>query len=442
MRIVGARGTLIRGFSKYPGYHDDAHLQPIPISVTDTLLRSFRPLLFFFLFLLVLLPSGSVLGINVKVIVFLLLGLAAVTRYLDNPKSSFLSLSYIIAVPLSLMAWVLLSPIYGVDMALSFAQYRDLIVTIAGCWFVFLLGTDRDSDRPFLRLVLSAVLCTSLIKGVILAYAALRGIPVGSIIDVISNAFGTQLMTVDLGDFGGRIEFISDGLIPLCLFAVFGLRQELRLSQKAALLYSAIFAASALLSFSRYLWVFAVFSLLLGFIVAKKKERFHWLWVAICTGIVIYNFQIILLLVAFRFSSVVASSSDIERHAQAIALAHFFMDAPIFGHGLGSFTSEVVRSGKLPYSYENQLFALCGQIGIIGVLLLAAMLLSYFRPLIPRGRTEVLYKGSVACLLIFWVSGGIVNPCLISSTAAVSYAMLRVLAKIERTPAEASPSAL
>ena len=135
------------------------------------------------------------------------------------------------------------------------------------------------------------------------------------------------------------------------------------------------------------------------------------------------------LVVTLRFSSNVADSSDIARVLQNRALVEFFFDAPFFGHGLENYSTQIIRSIDLPYSYESQVLALCGQVSIGGILLFVFLLLNYYRKSISVERGNYIYQFSVLLLLIDFIAAGFFNPYLLSSTAAASLGMIFALFK-------------
>ena len=122
-----------------------------------------------------------------------------------------------------------------------------------------------------------------------------------------------------------------------------------------------------------------------------------------------------------------AGGSDAFREEQIPALERFFFDAPFLGHGFGSYTPEVIR-GELPYAYEVQLYALGGQVGLIGLLLISTLAFYYFRPLWRGSTTTLGRRASLGLLLVVWLAAGLYNPMLLNSAAAMSYAILRELA--------------
>jgi O-antigen ligase len=132
-------------------------------------------------------------------------------------------------------------------------------------------------------------------------------------------------------------------------------------------------------------------------------------------------------LLTLRFNSTASDSSDLLRDLQNPALRDFFADAPILGHGLGSFTSEIIRSPDLPYSYENQNLATLGQVGLVGTVLLLILLMVYFRSLLYQRSLSPLFRLSLLALLLMQLISGFLNPGVISSTASVTYGTLLAL---------------
>jgi hypothetical protein len=92
----------------------------------------------------------------------------------------------------------------------------------------------------------------------------------------------------------------------------------------------------------------------------------------------------------------------------------------------------VIRSdNESKFGYEVQLLALCGQVGLVGMLVFAAMCLFYFRCLWPLTRSEILSKAALCLLLMAWLTSGLFNPLLINPVGAVSYAMIMCMGGLE-----------
>ena len=144
-----------------------------------------------------------------------------------------------------------------------------------------------------------------------------------------------------------------------------------------ALILNSLLLASAVFSFSRYLWMSPAIAACVGVLLARK-DKFLILYTCIAIAVAILSFDYIQDLVMLRFSDALTGSSDIERTAQTPVLVKLFLDAPLMGHGMGSYSHQVIRNDDSPYSYEDQLLALAGQVGLIGLLSLTGVL-RYFR---------------------------------------------------------------
>lgn len=394
--------------------------------------RSFDPLFSIFIFLLVLLPSGSMFGINVKMICFFFLILPALYRFSKQNSNPF-QIAALFIVPAIFLFWVLLSQIYWYEISFAFQQYKDLMIVIVASWFTLIFCSGLDVRRiQFLKLVLSAEMCACLIKIALLSYSFFRGIAVTDLVSVIHDIFGVQLMTFDIGDFFGRLQFISDGLIPQCMFILITRRTLLKISNFKASLMFALLTASLILAFSRYLWAYGVLAILLG-VAIGKRDRFKIYLIGLLSIALVSSLPFLSKIYSVRTSTDIESASDSVRIDQVRGLNAWFWEAPMFGHGFGSYTPRIIRDQEQPYAYEVQLLALAGQIGIVGISLLSLMGVLYFRDIWRLKGVSFSHQMSVFIILMAWVGAGLFNPLLINSAAAVSYSALMVLGSFRNT---------
>ncbi len=394
----------------------------------------FRTLMIVYLFLLVLLPSGSLLGINLKILCFVVLLPMALQVALARRKVTARGLAAILCVPAVFLLWFLSSLLYGFDPVQAIAQYKDVMTTIITCWFAAVLCGDEETELLlFLRWVIYAEVFTSCLKVALLLYAFARGIPVSELIEVIRRIFGVQLMAFDFESLLGRLQFISDNLIPVCLFAILCYRKRLGFRTVRTLLMMLVLVISDLFSFSRYLWVFTLAAFVIGLVLAER-DKFKAVVVSLLLAFTVVSLPFLIVVVSLRFSSKVADASDADRIQQTAALRTFIADAPWFGHGLGSYTNKVIRSDAAPYSYEAQLMALLGQIGIVGIFLLLGLVVWYFRKLWPSAERSGSRRLGLLLLLLGWIAGGFFNPSAISSSASVSYAAIFAMAALKDRP--------
>jgi O-antigen ligase len=398
------------------------------------LLPLFRGLMVVYVFMVVVLPSGSILGVNVKVPCFLLLLSLAVQVSFARGQMTVARLVKLLTVPAILLLWAFLSQLYGFDASLALAQYRDIMITISTCWYASVL-CDRDQGETLflLRWIIYAEICASSLKIMMLLYALARGIPVSVMLDWIRIIFGVQLMGYDFESAFGRFEFISDNVIPVCIFALLCYRNLLSKRVGRTLLMLLVLVVSALFSFSRFLWAHTVMALILGLLLGKK-DRFQAILVAILTGLTAVSLPFLIVVISLRFSAAVVGESNADRVTQVAALQNFIADAPWFGHGLGSYTHRVLRNLDAPFVYEAQLLALFGQVGIVGVILLVLLMMSYFRWFWPNEQHSGMRSVGLFLLLLGWLAGGFLNPSVISSAASVSYVAIFAMSTLhERT---------
>lgn len=385
-----------------------------------------------FVFITVFLPSGTIYGVNIKLPLYAALFPLAGYRLLQGRLKPG-GIIRLIAIPAVLALWIVVGLIYGFDPAGVLRQYMDIFLTMLLCWLATLFCNGKE-ERSFqlLRLVLTAEISTSLMKIGLILYALIRGIPVVQVVAAVSVAFGVNLMTMDLGALFGRVQFVSDALIPICIYMVFRYRGRLQYGSWRASGVILLLLLSVLFSFSRYFWAFSLVALLLGLLLGRR-DRFQLSVLAALALAVLVSLPALGALYELRFSEQVAGSSDLERVDQSQALQQFFLDAPFLGHGLGSYTNQVIRDTTSPasrYSYEMQILALAGQVGLTGMILLVALILWYYRKLWSNSSQTVADRVGVTVLLLCWFSVGLYNPLLLNPVAGVSYMAIAAFADL------------
>ena len=385
---------------------------------------------FTYVFVTVFLPGGSFYGVNFKAPLYVgLLPLAAYSVF-RLKQSTPTHLELLVAVPTTLAAWIVLAQIYGFGPASSYRQYLDILLTLLLCWLTVVFCNGDDGRRlRFLRMVLNSVIATAMLKIGLIAYAVLRGIPVVEMVAWLSKVFGFDLMTMDLGALFGRVQFVSDELIPVCIYLVLRHRDRLHLGNLRASLTTLLLMTSVLFSFSRYFWGFTLFAFALGLLLGKR-DRFQAVLAGVLGVVFLASLPVLIVLYQLRFSQEVAGSSDLQRAEQIQALENQFVDAPLLGHGLGSYANWVLRdtteAGR--YSYEVQYLALPGQIGLLGMVFLLALASYYYRALWWRSSMSPRDRIGLTLLLLFWLAAGLSNPLLFHPVAGINYATLAMLA--------------
>lgn len=404
----------------------------LPSNLFESIDRAYDRLLAIFIFVTIFLPAGSMYGFNFKYPLYLLLLPSSLIVLFHRKRATRLHLMLMVLVPAMLAIWIGIGLIYGFDLPGILRQFTDILLTLLLCWLAALYFGDSENQRVrFLRLVVNASVASALMKIGLIAYALLRGIPIAEMVLWIDKVFSVDLMTMNLGNLLGRVQFMSDEIIPLCLFIVLRHRDRLGFSNFRASISTLLLILSVIISFSRYFWIFAAAAVLLGLLLGRR-DRFKVLLLSIIGGSVLASLPALVSLYQLRFSSTVAGESDLERAEQISPLKSLFFDAPFFGHGLGSFNPVLLRSEIIVsrYSYEVQLLALPGQLGMIGVGLLCLLLVFYFRRLFWRSVLTVPDRLALLALLLLWLAAGLTNPLLFHPVSGVNYASLTALCLI------------
>ena len=397
--------------------------------------RLYTWLIGFYTFLLIALPTGNVFGLNVKMLAFVPLLYLTLTHAIRQKVNPYWGMSWLFGVPLFFSYWLFLGQREQYDFSLALLQYRNLLITLASCWFVSVyISEDKSRLIFFAKLVLWSVAAMSVLKMLIVVYCVARGIPVSTVINGIGDSFGIKLMSFELneadpGAIGSRIMFTSDLLLAPCCFAAIATRRLLGFGRLTMMCLLLLYLISMVFSFSRFHWAYCGGAILLGFLVAKGEKVMMSVLLsgALASAIFVPAISGIL---ALRFASNLVNDSDAPRHIQIAALSTFFWNAPFQGHGWGTFPRNCIRSELLPYTYEVELLAVAGQVGLIGILAMLLLAAWYFSPLLKWGRGGVAFRVAVLCLFGTFLLGGLTNPMLLSSISSVSYGLLRVLGEL------------
>jgi hypothetical protein len=392
-----------------------------------------------FLCVTLVLPGTSLYGVNFKLPLYLgMLPLAVYSvfrRKLATPRE----LALMIAVPAILAGWVVLGLSNGFPFSGALRQYMDILLTLIICWLSNIFCGEGEAKKiKFLRIILYAVLAAAVFKVAIIAYAILRGIPVVEVMEWINRIFDTGLITMDLGALLGRIQFGSDGLVPVSIFILLRHRDRLKISNVLAALMILLLLFSVLFSFSRFFWGFTAFAFIVG-LVLGKQDRFQLIVIVVLSLSVLAALPALVSLYQLRFSTDVAGGSDVTRTQQIPALLRLFVSAPVFGHGIGSYTTENLRdtteAGRA--SYEVQLVAIPAQIGLLGTLFFLILGFYYFDHLWWKSPLTVADRFGIALLLAFWIAVGLTNPLLFHPMSGINYSSLAALSAIRSKKATA-----
>lgn len=362
-----------------------------------------------------ILPSGNLGGyINIKLIIF---SAVFFTFIFIKPVKviTFCALIFLMLAP-----WLFLGVMKG-NAGYAFSQFKDVFITIL---FMFLMYCYIDIKKQNVRTLFFCVFYTviflALIKVSIFVISAVTKMPVGYYIDNISYFFGVKLMTLDVSESSiGRINFISDYIIPYIIF--FMLKYGKQYVRSNILLYCSVglLVISVFASFSRFIWGISILCIVFAIFSSGIKKNIYVFLITI-SFIPFFLISDVYDALALRFSSQQINSSDGARSEQYNNLIEQFFDEPILGHGLGYYIRGFVRSTDAMYSYELQFNALLMQVGIIGVALLLGVL-GYMSIRHYQKLPSLMEKFIYFSLYFTWLCAGFFNPVLFSSAGGVIF---------------------
>ncbi len=374
------------------------------------------------LFVLVFLPSGTLFGFHVKAFAFIMFA-AAFLVYIIGDRSS-LSIRHILFAVLVITFLLFLTFISLVrgnaETVDIFGELGDIATTIVVATLGLLLVRNRVIKAESVIMTVVYAMCgLSLMKfgfAAALYSLGLQGF------DFTDAVFGQAAATVDLVPLYldlllPRITFPADILLPLAMFAVLAPSiSGMRPGKMVKGILVVILLLSAILAYSRYIWMLCVVALIVAAIIENVRKSS--IIVALVVLASLFSFNEVLIAVAqARFASNSSTVSDEIRSEQFKQLAAAFEDHPLLGIGLGGHV-QIIRSFTRTYSYELQWVALLMQVGIVGmagiVLLIFAAAYDLFAAR-HRGRLWLLL------LFLLYLGAAFTNPNLTTSFAGGAF---------------------
>lgn len=374
-----------------------------------------------FLVICVLLPTGSVFGINIKFIsLFLLLGSAVV---LSRGKGMVKLFAGMIIPVLLIIVFTIITEFQLRLIPETIGQVKDLLVFfLMGAIGYSLIEKDRRYE-VITKTIIKALIFVGALKILILFFAIVTGGSVAGVVKGISSFFNTSLMTMETDDVViSRINFMSDYLLPVALYIM--TREMIKKGSGAkSIIILLILLVSLTISLSRFLWGMGMLCVMLA--VLSDIKKYKSIILILCTFAIVaflLTLPAVQDLIEFRFSSKGAVESDNIRTRQFEVIYNSFLERPWLGNGLGYYVPSLIRSYLSRYSYELQIPALYMQIGVIGasisMLIILGTLLTQIKGLSVK-LTLVYF-----ILIAVWISGGFFNPVIFSSTGGVAFMLL------------------
>ena len=373
----------------------------------------------------VCLPTGSILGVNVKAILFVVC-VASFLAFIWGNIGAWPRISEQIFL-VAFVGCLCLRAIIGLytdegEVKEVFLQTKDIASTVLIAWFcVFFIRRRVLRPESIVKSVAYGAAVVGLLKiGLILSLLLVRANPVQTIESVFGEA---SLVTGNIGLGLTRLEFSSDIVGAFALFAslcpsVSGVRPRRPVVAAMVLLL----VVSGLLSYSRYIWFADLFAIVAALVIERRFKLLLLSTLTLAAFAGVFYEEVGPLFIA-RFSSTQVSDSDLTRVEQSKSLLEEIEDRPLFGKGFGQH-AQVIRSEQNRYSYELQWMSLFMQTGLIGVVTILCLIFATARDLLAvRGPVQFW----LAALYILWLLGSWTNPYLTSSFAGATFGMFIAL---------------
>jgi len=263
-------------------------------------------------------------------------------------------------------------------------------------------------DRT-LRHVLRAAIVYAIIKMLIVIVVAVFQIKIIPLKIVFMKLFDT-VPTFDYIAYG-IVRFMSpaDFILPFVLY--YGL---FFMQGKKRVFLTVLMSVSIFLSFSRFVWIEALFAIF-SYIATLSPGKIFAVLVALIFLVPLIFITVPMPLIERRFSSSATQQSDATRLQQYDALTGDVEQNVLFGHGLASFAVNFVRNPEVPYTYELQWVSLLYQMGVVGVLFLLGLIFFNGIPFILSRSWD-----AVPPLLLYgvYILSGFANPSLVGRSSS------------------------
>lgn len=383
-------------------------------------------LLTIFLYASIVLPSGDILGINVKIIFLLFF----IFSLFNNDKV----ISSIIFSLLPVILFLLLETLYAYfsikfDSSYIFTQSKDILVFFLIFYILRSYALYTDGFNFLIEKIVNAIFVVGLIKFFIIFYSFLTGLSVSLMVKAIGEFFNVSIMSFDVDNSSlSRINFTSDSLIAIVVFYLIS-KFFKNYNNRIDILKIITILFSALITMSRFQWFACIISILLAMLINLKSVRsFFALLMFVGVSIFSLSLNSVQELISTRFDSRLVDASDLERIVQKQKIIEHIDSAPFFGNGIGYYIPELIRSDIAKYSYELQLPALIMQVGVIGTTVIMLFILI---PLLKsmKGMSNI-FLISLGFIIFIWLYGAMFNPILFSSSAGAAMVAIYSISKV------------
>jgi len=382
------------------------------------------------IFLSLGLPSGTLVGIPVKHIAYLICVVSLFVHWRKGAKINSVYILLLVASFLFIIFFILVATLRAkTPFAYAFQEGMNFGTTLSISLFILMANSCKAiKDEEIVLSAFYAIFFFSLWKFLAVFLITTGITSVNDVISFFSHYTGYMPLTLDMPGEYKRLTFMLQDFASA--FFLFLVPTYPRLFSKAPLFIRIIFMFTGLIAvvsgYSRYTFIilaaFWSFAFLFKF---SFKQRL--LACSIVAVIIASSFPWLIEAYEFRFTSHLAVGSDKVRYEQTSALLNHWENLPILGGGFGYYAKDYVR---LAYLYEVQWVSFLTKFGLIGISFLAILVLLLFYKILSGKKTIDHY--AMAFALLSYLLSGFTNPLLLTSPSAILYVLPVILSSIFR----------
>ncbi|EEY91614.1 hypothetical protein HMPREF0026_02909 [Acinetobacter junii SH205] len=385
-------------------------------------------LVVFFIFSVVILPSGTIGDINIKLLSIGLLSLAFSLELISKKSISKKSLSLFLVFLFGLMFVALnyskssyLSAMrgYNLDESILFLTYF-----ISTALLSIIIVEKIVSTTLILKSIFYSSVFYACIKILLTFLSFANIIPIQITSEFIFHEFKVQPMLFPITDNLSRLQLANDYIVCFLLFFIISMPYKFDFLDKYKLsLCFFILLFCVLISFSRYMMIvlfLAIVIYIVSFFRFTIKKIIYFLIFILISLLVYFQYMdVINNFLSIRFSNDTSGSSDSTRQLQVDCLLSAFQERPFLGYGgMGDYSSACPGPYGAEFSYEVQYLGYLFRFGMFQTLAIVIIYFTLFSLSINR-RFYTIENFIPLLAVLIWMTIGFFNPYLVSSYASV-----------------------
>ncbi|KMV26001.1 O-antigen ligase family protein [Acinetobacter baumannii] len=385
-------------------------------------------LVVFYIFSVVIMPSGTIGSINIKL---MSIGMLSLVLFLDliskkNISKKSLSLFLIFLFSLIFVALNYITSSYFSKM--KGYSLDESILFITYFFSTSLLSIIVIEKIVNTELILKSIFYSSLVYACIKLLLTLLSfvniLPIQFTSEFIFQVFKVQPMLFPITENLSRLQLANDYIICFVLFFMISMSDKFKfLGRNKLFIYFFILLFCVLVSFSRYMMI--VLFLAISFYIVNsfkftlEKILSFFIFFLVLFFIYFQYMDIVNNFISIRFSNDTSGSSDSTRQLQVDCLLSAFQERPLLGYGgMGDYSLACPGPYGAEFSYEVQYLGYLFRFGIFQTLLIVVIYFTLFSLSINR-KFYTIENFTPLLAFVVWMTIGFFNPYLVSSYASI-----------------------